>query len=509
VFYYLLCAGAKPYVCDHCNKRFPTLTNRRRHERIHRGTRLACPLCSSSFTQTNDLKKHVRRQHPESYRACAYCTRYFTADSQLSVHLRRVHPGVDLDANRRQAGIQRDARSAALEADRAESRRLADVAAGGTPDAASASTVVQFACTVCNKSFADYANMCRHRRLAHGCGVLGVDPDESGSDEEEAIVLVKTTRAADHTSVVAAMDLQQSYFAGVSKNIATNLNCHVEGKSEHLARASSHIRWKHGANSVNSASANVTAAAAALVENGSSSVRLEDFNFPNGFKIRPLSELYDMVVEPNSCAQLIQVPDVRMCATCKSVFHSTAELEDHVLQNHDVSSKLAPDVDPGPPVLVPEQPLDLRSPVTPTQSPVDKVAKLAVESEQCDSVNRNSPVLFNNSSSSTEIGKKILCLVCFSEFQDVENLYLHQSERHANIDCRHIEVDVNYCPSSTTAQPSVVGLLNVKSSQLPATLGTETEFVYLFFVFAILGMTFLYFRLIFTYRCFVMLYLGL
>ena len=94
----------KPYTCDKCNKCFPTLTNRRRHERIHGGCRLACSLCASSFTQTGDLKKHVRRQHPEAFRACAFCPRYFTADSQLSVHLRRAHPGADLDANRRHAG---------------------------------------------------------------------------------------------------------------------------------------------------------------------------------------------------------------------------------------------------------------------------------------------------------------------------------------------------------------------------------------------------------------------
>lgn len=238
--------GAKPYTCEKCNKCFPTLTNRRRHERIHGGSRLACPLCASSFTQTGDLKKHMRRQHPESYRACAFCPRYFTADAQLSVHLRRAHPGADLDANRRRAGARRDARCAALEADRAESRRLGAAAAAAAnvaattaaaPTAAAPGAGDQFACTICCKNFADYANMCRHRRLAHGCGVRGVDPDASSSDGDDgghgaAAAGSAAGGTTTSSTPAASVDAQQAYFASVSKNISANLNHHVEGKMD-------------------------------------------------------------------------------------------------------------------------------------------------------------------------------------------------------------------------------------------------------------------------------------
>lgn len=468
--------GAKPYVCDHCNKRFPTLTNRRRHERIHRGTRLACPLCSSSFTQSNDLKKHVRRQHLESYRACAYCSRYFTADSQLSVHLRRVHPGCDLEANRRRASVQRFAKSAALEADRAESKRLAAEAVDGSVTSPAAmTTTTTFACTVCRKSFSDYANMCRHRRLAHGCGALGADQEQYSSDDDDVASGVVGGRTAD--SAAAVMDLQQAFFAGVSKNIAANLNHHVAGKVEDLVRASSHIRWKQSA----SGSAAVNAVAAAVVAdqiNGASSaVKLEDFNFPHGYKVRPLAELYESNGNgsvSNDAAQLIHVPDVRMCQSCQLVFHSTAALEDHVLQHHDTAATESAAVDHGPPTLTAEQPIDLRSPpVAVTSRPADAIPAGDVIVRCDDDLGINNPdKTLRSDKRSVDLAKKLLCLVCFTEFYDVDSMLHHQSERHANIDCRHIEVDVNYFPSSAVAKPNVIGLLNVSSNQLPTASGT-------------------------------------
>ena len=81
-------------------------------------------------------------------------------------------------------GDRRDARCAALEADRAESRRLG--ASGSAATATAAVVSDQFACTICCKNFTDYANMCRHRRLAHGCGVRGLDPDASSSDGDDS-----------------------------------------------------------------------------------------------------------------------------------------------------------------------------------------------------------------------------------------------------------------------------------------------------------------------------------
>ena len=468
-----MCAGAKPYTCEKCNKCFPTLTNRRRHERIHGGCRLACWLCASSFTQTGDLKKHVRRQHPESYRACAFCPRYFTADAQLSVHLRRAHPGADLDANRRHAGDRRDARCAALEADRAESRRL-----GAAASAATAAD--QFACTICCKNFADYANMCRHRRLAHGCGVRGVDPDASSSDGDDSQAAAGNAAAGNasgggtSTSTPASVDAQQTYFSNVSRNIAANLNNHVEGKAEHLSRAGSHIRWRQGS----------TPAVSSAPETPDQ-IRLEEFNFPRGFQIQASSELRR--VTPSSSADkrdcspvkndkdaakngsaekdcerlkdpvLINVPDVRQCAVCRMVFHSSMSLEQH-MASHQHTNELT--VATAETTL--DKPLDLSSPVAKTGESfqLPDVPHLLVEMAEPQSVERSASAY-----------RKFVCMVCFREYNACDELRLHQTERHPNIDCRHIEVDQDFESIDVGMRPRTVGILNVSSSQLPVLPG--------------------------------------
>jgi len=444
------------------------LTNRRRHELIHGGCRLACCLCASSFTQTGDLKKHIRRQHPESYRACAFCPRYFTADAQLSVHLRRAHPGADLDANRRHEGARRDARCAALEADRAESRRL-----GAAASAAAAGD--QFACTVCCKNFADYANMCRHRRLAHGCGVRGIDPDASSSDGEDSQAATGPAAAGTSTSAPTSIDAQQVYFSNVAKNIAANLNNHVEGKAEHLSRSGSHIRWRQG----------TTVALTSAVETPGQ-IRLEEFNFPRGFQIRASSELspvaptsssdkrdcspvnsdkdsakYGLAVPDDEHMKdqvLINVPDVRQCAVCRMVFHSSMSLEQH-MANHQHATELSVATADTPI----DMPLDLSSPVAKNGESfqLPDVPHLLVELAEPQTAER-----------SVSKCRKFVCLVCFREYRDNSELLLHQAERHPNIDCRHIEVDQDFQSVDVGMRPRTVGVLNVSSSQLPALPGT-------------------------------------
>jgi hypothetical protein len=325
--------------------------------------------------------------------------------------------------------------------------------------------------------------MCRHRRLAHGCGVLGADPDESSSDDDE-VSGVNGGRTTDSTSALTVLDIQQSYFAGVARNIANNLDYHIEGKSDHLARATSHIKWRQPS---------YTAAFNAVVtaeNNSSPAVSLEQFNFPRGFTMKPMCDLYEERVaaetgDESASAQKdsspIQVPDVRMCHVCKAVFHSTAELEEHVLQSHDSNASESSGADAEPPTLVAEQPLDLRSPVMNSiQSADDATGALVIplDKDSTECTDLHSTAVFDKTTQPADVERKLMCLVCFGEFEDTDTLIQHQSDRHANIDCRHIEVDKNYFPAVSGVQPKVVGLLNVRSSQLPATLGKRLFFVF-------------------------------
>ena len=73
------------------------------------GHRLTCYICSATFTQAGDLKKHTCKQHPESYNECAYCTKYFVTELSLSTHLREAH-AKDTEANRRRVCVKKKAR---------------------------------------------------------------------------------------------------------------------------------------------------------------------------------------------------------------------------------------------------------------------------------------------------------------------------------------------------------------------------------------------------------------
>jgi len=372
-------------------------------------------------------------------------------------------------------GDRRDARCAALEADRAESRRL-----GASVTTTTASSGDQFACTICCKYFTDYANMCRHRRLAHGCGVRGVDPDASSSEGDDS----QTTAAAGATSTstsTTSVDAQQAYFSNVSCNIAANLNNHVEGKAEHLSRAGSHIRWRQGT---------TAHASSSTAETPAGQIRLEEFNFPRGFQIRASSELCAVTppssrdkhefsrpvksgkdapakhggggggsVEPERLKDpvLISVPDVRQCSVCRTVFHSSAQLEQH-MAHHQHTDELT--VATAETSL--DKPLDLSAVKTDDGSfeLVADVPHLLVEMAEPQSAERTASMC-----------RKYVCLVCFREYSDSEELLLHQAERHPNIDCRHIEVDQDFQSIDVGMRPRTVGVLNVSSSQLPALPG--------------------------------------
>ncbi|ELT97426.1 hypothetical protein CAPTEDRAFT_106245, partial [Capitella teleta] len=83
--------GPKPFICKFCGKKFSTLTNQRRHERIHQGRRLSCLHCASTFSQTGDLKKHVKKFHPEYFHDCPGCAKYYATPEELVEHATEAH----------------------------------------------------------------------------------------------------------------------------------------------------------------------------------------------------------------------------------------------------------------------------------------------------------------------------------------------------------------------------------------------------------------------------------
>ena len=108
----LLCSlttGTRPYICSYCDKKFPTSTNLRRHEKVHQGHKFSCPHCSTTFTQTGDLKKHVRKAHPELFSECGFCTRYFVKKRLLVDHLLEMHDGKTVEENDKEIEAKQEA----------------------------------------------------------------------------------------------------------------------------------------------------------------------------------------------------------------------------------------------------------------------------------------------------------------------------------------------------------------------------------------------------------------
>lgn len=177
---------------------------------------------------------------------------------------------------------------------------------------------------------------------------------------------------------------------------------------------------------------------------------------------------------------MMQVPDVRMCHICKNVFHSTVALEEHIVQLHSGQSDVESEP---PPTLVAEQPLDLRSPssgslpspvnLSKSTSAAEECLELAADFEAAPSPLQPAAALYGKLAQPFSVPKarKHVCLVCLQEFCDADILLTHQSERHANIDCRHIEVDDDFSTNAIRRSPNVMGLLNISSSQLPSLLG--------------------------------------
>ena len=259
--------GEKPFTCKFCGKKFPTATNQKRHERIHLGRRVNCDYCSSTFTQSGDLKKHIRKLHPECFHECAFCGKYYTDAEELSEHV--VTHDETLRSNEAEGNRRRDAFRVDMEMDRIESMRLAEQKTPG----------FKFACTVCKKHFHDYANMCRHRRLAHQRHIL----TGRGSDPSSPI--------PSPTNLTADMldgDPQCFFYANVAQNISENLKYYIEGTQEQLENPAQHIRWR------NRAAGSSKDARPKLAEPPKENSGFSAYNFPPGFTLK---QNYRKIVE--------------------------------------------------------------------------------------------------------------------------------------------------------------------------------------------------------------------
>ena len=251
--------GEKPFLCKFCGKTFPTATNQKRHERIHLGRRVACEYCSSTFTQSGDLKKHIRKLHPECFHECAFCGKYFTDEDELVEHVGSHNESIE--SNEAERHRRRDAFKVDMEQDRIESMKLAEQKTQG----------IKFACTVCKKRFLDYANMCRHRRLAHQRHLL------LGQGSASSSPVPSPTKIASDSS---DGDPQAFFYANVANNISENLTSYIEGTKDHIEKTAQQLKWRNQVKDATEKPREIRPKVEADLKD------LVAYNFPSGFCLK-------------------------------------------------------------------------------------------------------------------------------------------------------------------------------------------------------------------------------
>ncbi|XP_033113586.1 histone-lysine N-methyltransferase MECOM-like [Anneissia japonica] len=114
---------SREFKCDQCPKTFNWKANLIRHQCTHNSERqYSCENCSKVFTDPSNLQRHIRTQHHGARcHACPECGKTFATSSGLKQHT-HIH-----------------------------------------------SSIKPFTCEVCLKSYTQFSNLCRHKRMHIDC----------------------------------------------------------------------------------------------------------------------------------------------------------------------------------------------------------------------------------------------------------------------------------------------------------------------------------------------------
>ena len=90
------------YKCEECGKGFITPSKLQRHSYSHSGLRpFQCTICAKSFSQSANLKTHIKNTHPETFQPSSMTGMGIDADNQLRSQLQSqslANPKVFLSA---------------------------------------------------------------------------------------------------------------------------------------------------------------------------------------------------------------------------------------------------------------------------------------------------------------------------------------------------------------------------------------------------------------------------
>lgn len=82
----------KPYRCGICSKSFQNKTDPRKHENSHIGVKkCSCDVCHNKFSTNGNLNQHIQPHTCLKPDVCEICTKYFVEKGQLQIHIKAVH----------------------------------------------------------------------------------------------------------------------------------------------------------------------------------------------------------------------------------------------------------------------------------------------------------------------------------------------------------------------------------------------------------------------------------
>lgn len=210
------------YHCLYCEKSFPSFEFKKKHQwKMHHPKKRLhpCYICKMKmFKFRTGLFKHLLAFHTDEYFGCLLCNLRFINRSELKKHKKEKH------------GKEKKQKSQTKVV--SKTTKTDDKADHTVTNENFSKDVFNYKCTCCSKTFNEYVNMCRHRRLAHN-----IPPKKNKKDNKTDLAFEKIIEPPSSNiplslppSKPRVIDPETFFYSRISLNIRENLLHHLDGK---------------------------------------------------------------------------------------------------------------------------------------------------------------------------------------------------------------------------------------------------------------------------------------